>query len=246
MNIDLFNLLETKRKHVRKYNNKIPPKEIIEKALWKAWKTSPSKNNAMPYQALIWGPNKQEYKDAIHSLVVKKHKDVEDKAVKDGLATTTQNTELGVKENPYYYHIKNNPYLITVHSRVSTPNKYYKKQIEKGHFYNQGSKDHIEKIIDSVAVEVGIFISTLAAYLLEEGLDITYNSCFKRNVKEWHKVGLNMVEFRPIIFLSCGYGEKYKRDDLKNPEIVKLYGEHLKDIVSWDVKPEMKDIIKWM
>ena len=32
MSIDLFNLLETKRKHVRTYSNKIPPKEIIEKA----------------------------------------------------------------------------------------------------------------------------------------------------------------------------------------------------------------------
>ena len=154
MSIDLFNLLETKRKHVRTYSNKIPPKEIIEKALWKAWKTSPSKNNAMAYQALVWGPDKQEHKDAIHSLVVKNHKDVEDKAVKDGLATKTQNVKLGVVENPYYRHVKYNPYLITVHSRLSTPNKFYQKKVEEGHFYDQGSKDHIEKIIDSVAVEV--------------------------------------------------------------------------------------------
>lgn len=235
MSIDLFNLLETKRKHVRTYSNKIPPKEIIEKALWKAWKTSPSKNNAMAYQALVWGPDKQEYKDAIHSLVVKNHKDVEDKAVKDGLATKTQNVKLGVVENPYYRHVKYNPYLITVHSRLSTPNKFYQKKVEEGHFYDQGSKDHIEKIIDSVAVEVGIFIANLAAYLLEEGLDITYNSCFKRDVKEWHKVGLKMVDTRPIVMLSCGYAERYRRDDLK-----------LFKTESWDVKPEIKDIIKWI
>ena len=30
-----FDLLETRRKHVRKYSDKIPPKELFEKALWK-------------------------------------------------------------------------------------------------------------------------------------------------------------------------------------------------------------------
>lgn len=53
-----FDLLEQKRKHVKFYKEDIPPKEKIERALYKAWKTSPSKNNAMPYQALVWGPDK--------------------------------------------------------------------------------------------------------------------------------------------------------------------------------------------
>lgn len=235
MDTNLFNLLETKRKHVRTYSNKIPPKEIIERALWKAWKTSPSKNNAMPYQALVWGPDKQKHKEAIHSLCVQCHKDEEDKALKEGHATKTQGVKLGEVENPYYEHVKYNPYLITVHSRVSTPNKFYQKRIEKGHFYDQGFESHIERIIDSVAVEVGIFIAHLAAYLLEEGLDISFTSCFKRGTEHWHKVGLNMVEFRPITFLSCGYAEKYRIDVLKH------FG-----VESWDIKPEMEDIIKWM
>lgn len=231
MDTNLFNLLETKRKHVATYSNKIPPKEIIEKALWKAWKTTPSKNNAMPYQALVWGPDKQVEKEAIHSLCVQCHKDTEDKALRDGEATRTENG----KENPYYRHVKYNPYLITVHSRLSTPNKFYQRQIERGMFYDQQHLNHIEKIIDSVAVEVGIFVAHLAAYLLEEGLDISFTSCFKRGTEHWHKVGLNMVEFRPITFLSCGYAEKYRIDDLKH------FG-----VESWDVKPEMKEIIKWI
>jgi len=38
-----FDLLE-KRHHVQSYiKGKIPPKEYVESALWKAWKTSPSK-----------------------------------------------------------------------------------------------------------------------------------------------------------------------------------------------------------
>ena len=43
-----FDLLEKKRKHVRLYKKDIiPPNWQIEIALYKAWKTTPSKNNSM-------------------------------------------------------------------------------------------------------------------------------------------------------------------------------------------------------
>ncbi len=226
-----FDLLEKKRKHVRRYSDKIPPIEIIEKALWKAWKTTPSKNNAMAYQVLVWGPDKILEKEAIHSLCVKNHKDAEDRAVKEGIATITQKGAA----NPYYEHIKLNPYLFTIHSRISKPNKFYREKIKEGHFYDQGYQSHIERIVDSVSVEVGIFASNLTHYLLEEDIDISYNSCFKREVKYWHNVGLNMIEQRPILMMSCGYSERTKRDDLKRDK---------KN--TWDVKPEIDEIIKWI
>ncbi len=226
-----FDLLETKRKHVKKYSDKIPPKEIIERSLYKAWKTTPSKNNSMAYQVLVWGPDKQLHKEAIHRLVVTSHKAAEDRAVEEGIAETTQK---GVP-NPYYEHIKYNPYLFTIHSRVSTPNKFYKREIENGHFYDQGFESHIERIADSVAVEVGLFAGNLSNYLLEEGLDLSYNSCFRRDKKEWPKVGLHMVTNRPFLMISCGYGERYRRQDLEKWNMVED-----------DRKPEQKDIIKWM
>lgn len=230
-----FDLLEQKRKHVKFYKEDIPPKEKIERALYKAWKTSPSKNNAMAYQALVWGPDKVKEKEAIHGLVVKCHADVEDQAVKDGQATKTQGAKVGIYENPYYRHVKENPYLITVHSRLAQPNVYYQKQVETGHFFDQAHESHIEKIIDSVAVEVGIFIANLTNYLLEEELDISYNSCFNRRPHNWHKAGLNMVDTRPIVMMSCGYAKRYRREDLIDEKT-----EHE------DVKPEMKEIIKWI
>jgi len=226
-----FDLLEQKRKHVKTYSDKIPSKELIERALWKAWKTSPSKNNAMAYQVIVWGPDKKIEKQAIHSLCVKSHKRAEDRAVEEKLATKTQN---GV-ENPYYAHIKNNPYLITIHSRVSKPNRFYEQKVKEGHFYDQGFESHIERIIDSVAVEVGIFAANLTNYLLDFGLDMSYNSCFKRRVEDWHKVGLLNINTRPITMISCGYAERYRRDDLKS------WGKE-----TWDIKPEINEIVKWI
>jgi len=229
--MNYYDLLETKRKHVKIYGNKVPPKSIIANALWKAWKTSPSKNNAMAYQALVWGPDKILEKEAIHSLCVESHKGAEERGVKRRLATITQKG----KPNPYYEHIKLNPYLITIHSRVSKPNRYYEEKIKEGHFYDQGFEKYIELIIDSVSVEVGLFLAILTVYLLEAGLDISYNSCFVREVEGWHKVGLNYVKTRPISMITCGYAERYRKQDLK---------ESGKEV--WDIKPDVNDIIKWI
>ncbi len=48
-----FKLLED-RHHVVHYKEEVPPKEVVDKALWEAWKTSPSKNNAMPWSFMAW------------------------------------------------------------------------------------------------------------------------------------------------------------------------------------------------
>ena len=227
--MNYFDTLEKKRWHVKTYGDRLVDKQKIDRALWKAWKTTPGKNNAMAYQALVWGPDKKIEKEAIHSLCVKNHIDAEDRAVGKKLMNKTQNGA----ENPYYEHIKFNPYLITIHSRKSKPNRFYKEQIELGHFYDQAYDP--ELIIDSISVEVGLFVGNLGYYLLEEGLDISYNSCFKRNIKDWHNVGLHMVEQRPIIMLSCGYAERYRRQDLID-----------KKIEDWDTKPEIDEIVKWI
>ena len=79
--MDTFTLLETRRKHVMKYSEKIPSLDVINNALWKAWKTSPSKNNFNPYEVFVLGPEKQKDKDAVYSMIRKAHIRAEDDAV---------------------------------------------------------------------------------------------------------------------------------------------------------------------
>ena len=227
----IFDLLETKRKHVKKYLDTIPDKKLIENALWKAWKTTPSKNNFMAYQLDVYGPDKEMEKEIMWNFAVANHINAGDVAVEKGFADKTQEGT----PNPYYEHIAFNPYLFTIHSRVSNPNNFYKKQIKEGHFYEQAYEELFERIIDSVAVEVGHFSSNLGYYLLEEGLDISYNSCFRRRPEEWHKVGLDMVKTRPIAMISCGYAGRYRRQDLKR-----------RGIEEDDRRPEIDEIVKWM
>ena len=209
------------------YSDKKVDRELVEQALYKAWKTTPGKNNAMAYQALVWGPDKQEEKNKIYSLCTKSHKAAEERAVAKGL-----NTRIQDEPNPFYYHIKDNQYLITIHGRKSTPNKFYQEQVELGHFYDQAHDT--ENIIDSVSVEIGLFQGNLGYYLLEQGLDISYNSTFSRFIEDWHKLGLN-VEQRPISMISIGYAKRYRKAEL---------AKHGK--LEWDKKPDMKDIVKFV
>ena len=228
-----FDLLEEKRKHVRKYRtDKIPPKEKIELALWKAWKTSPSKNNAMAYEVFVYGPESQDMKNKVHEMCHANHIRAEKRAVKEGLQPKTQEGMF----NPDYAHIKDNPYLFSIHSRVlKQMNPYYQRQEKTAHYADQKYEHKVEHIVDSVAVEVGLFIQNLTNYLLEEDIDVSYTSCFYRNPEEWRNRGLFHVKWRPITLMSCGYGDIYRRDVLRNQG---------RD--SEDFKPDIKEIIKWI
>ena len=225
----IFDLLENKRKHVRKYSDQIPSKALITDCLYKAWKTTPSKNQAMPYTVYVWGPDHKEEKIKIHKLVNRRHHEVELQAVKDGKQKSTQQG----RENPYYEHVKYNPYLFTIHMRNSKPNKFYQSQIKKGHWFDQGDPTRISLNIDITAVEVGLFAQNLTYYLLEKGLDISYNSTFTRDIRRWEKMELN-TEHKPVTMISCGYAKTYRY------EVLKKEGK-----LDWDKKPELENIIQW-
>ena len=224
-----FDLLES-RHHVKEYSDVIPAKELIEDALWKAWKTTPSKNNAMPYKVFVYGPKHKSEKHKVWDLVFSNHKDAEIRAVKRGQATRTE----GGEPNPYYEHIKYNPYLFCIHAQPREPNEFYKRQVEVGMFFDQAWPERIENFIDTTALEVGIFAQNLTSFLLEKKIDVSYTSCFRREIKYWHEVGLTHADYRPIILMSAGYSKRYRKD----VPYVK-YGLP-------DIKPEYKEMIEWI
>jgi hypothetical protein len=224
-----FDLLEN-RHHVRKYSDKIPSKKLIEDALWKAWKTTPSKNNAMPYKVFVYGPDKKELKKKVWEMVFSNHKDAEVRAVNRGQADKTE----GGAPNPYYEHIKYNPYLFCIHAQPREPNEFYKRQVELGMFFDQAWPERVNDFIDTSAVEVGMFIQNLSTYLLEEKIDVSYTSCFRRDIKQWQKAGLTHADYRPIMLMSTGYSKEYRKD-------VSYIKKGLPDI-----KPEYEEMIEWI
>ena len=224
--MNTFDLLH-KRHHVRRYKNKVPDRKLIDEALWKTWKTTPTKNSAMPYKVFVFGPEHQKEKELVHEMVHKNHITSENISVKKGLSTRTEN---GVS-NIHYEHIKYNPYLICIHAQPRQPNEHYKERIKLGLFFDQMHESYVDQFIDTSAVEVGLFLQNLTSYLLEESLDISYTSCFYRDSQRWRDVGLEHAKYRPIMLASIGYAETYRFQEA--------------DTEYWK-KPEYEDMIKWM
>lgn len=225
-----FNLLES-RHHVKDYTDVIPDKVLLEEALWCAWKTTPSKNNAMPWKVFVYGPDKMEEKIKVWEIVHGNHMRREVKALEEGEAITTEKGRI----NPFYSHIKDNPYLICVHAQPRNPNKYYEQKVRLGMYFDQAWESQVDNFIDTSAIEVGMFIQNLSSYLLEKNIDVSYTSCFYRDIKKWHEYGLTYSNFRPIILMSCGYKKVFRN------EIIKEWGSDKED-----VKPNYKDIIEWI
>ena len=212
-----------KRKHVRSYDmNVIPPREDIEEVLQKAYELTPSKQNCVPYQVNVLGPDKQDEKEKIYKNVVGNHKFMEIygaypwKGEKD-------------RENPDYQHVRYNPYLLLITMRwVRKTNEWYQHQISLGHYMEQMDERRVKEGDDSngTAVEIGLYATNLTGLIVEKGLDLSYCLCFHRNLKHW--VDVDYVNYRPMLLISIGKAKEYR------------------GIVQGDIKSNIEDIVKWI
>lgn len=230
-----YDLLKDKRRHVISYKKDVPPKEIIDNALEKALRTTSSKNNMFAYRINVYGPEQQEWKEKIWTLSNRNHIEVDKDTNALGLSKVTHDAKKN--PNPNYNHVRTNPYLFAFHSRVvHKPNAFYQMQIDNGsHTADEMYPEYVNKIIDHIALEVGMFATNLSSYLLEEGLDVSYNICFIRDVKQWHDLGFTWVKRRPILMMSCGYAEETRQQWLEK-----------KGKLGLDTCPPLTDIVSWV
>jgi hypothetical protein len=222
----------SKRKHVMEYKeDDIPSRETIHDCLWKAWKLTPSKNNMMPYSAHVIGPDNESAKYYCWNMAAMNHLWAEQDGIRKGFHDKPASTHL----NPFYEHLIYCPYLVVFTARVlKQVNEWYQFQTEKGQFFpEQIHPEYVDTIIDTTCVEVGMFANTFATLLMEEGIDASFTGCFPRKVKHWE--GLDFVKYRPILMMSLGKGDIYRRD--------------LAEKEGWshmDRKPEFEDVVNFV
>ena len=233
--MDAYELL-SKRNHIHKYKqDKIPPKELIDDLLYKAWKTTPSKNNFMPYHVNVLGPEHVYEKASITKKCMANKKEInEDKIPKH------YSKEHGDKweedgSNPSFIHINTAPYVLVFTQRICEPNPFYARAIRKGDFYEQMHEEYIGEINRTTSVEIGWFMAHLTALALEQGLDTSTLLCFPYYTKTWNKgwEDIPWVKYPVVLLGSIGYAKQTRRQYL-NP---------------WananDKKPEKETVIKW-
>ncbi len=214
----IFDFLEKKRNHVRTYKKTAPLQHIVERAIWQAWKTTPSKNSAMPYQVYVW--RKQKHLNILYDIAYNNNLDQQSGKP---------------RYNPYFEHIRTAPYLITIHQRASKPNRFYAQRIRDDNLFMEWvHKKDFHQALPGTILEVGMFLANLTCYLLEQGIDVSYNGCFRRDALDWQNAGLEMVETRPITMMSLGYADQYRKDHISKFE------------AQYDKKPEIDEVVEWI
>jgi len=225
---DTFN----KRKHVITYKkNIIPSREQIDNLIKKTWELTPSKNNTMAYEVFVLGPDKQKEKNEVYKRSVSNHFRVEDNALAKG------NLHKSIHlENINYGHMLSCPYLLVITQRVlKEMNEYYKIAIEKdGHYAEQLFEHELDTIESLTALEVGLFANILTGLCVEDNLDVSYTSCFERDVSKWQPE-LNFVKRLPLLLMSIGKGDIYRWQRLKEKNETHL-----------DTKADYNDVVKWL
>ena len=213
-----------RRKHVVHYDmNKIPSKVEILKCLRASWSMTPSKQNCHPYSINILGPEHKEQKIKLWNLVKDNHFTMEEKGVKVGMIDAVSGSI-----NPYYSHIKINPYTLIITPRlVLKQNEHYTRKIKGGHYMEQMDPVRMKnrKDINAISIEVGMFAANLCSVLMERGLDISYTNCFPTDIKHWRE--FPFIKYAPVLLVSIGKAEHYRgrvEGDTKAP---------FEDIIDW-------------
>jgi len=218
---EIFHLLKNRR-HVFEYDNTdIPKKNVIEDLLWKAWKVTPSKNSFMPYHCYVLGPDKGNEKHKIWLKSVNHKEKIDEKY---------NNYEKG--NNPFFRHLASAPYLLMFSQRVCEPNEHYRKRIENGDYYEQMHEDQLGNIVDTTAIEVGMWMANLSAFALEKGLNTSVIKCYPSQVSGWKD--FPWIKHPVVCIATIGKAKTLRREVMT--EIQK------KD----DKKPEPEEIIKWI
>ena len=237
--MSIFDTME-KRHHVVKYKPEPVPEKIVKDLLYKAWKITPSKNNFMPYNVNVIGPHNQEEKTKIWEMTVDNHKYYEE------IGNATANKHLvhkyKFKINPNYEHVRFNSHLLVFTSRVCPePNKFYQRMVQnEGHFAEQCELDQVLDLAEATSVEVGMFASHLTGLCIENGIDVSYCACIRKNVNQWRQFPYLWYDkekqyARVHLIMSIGYGEHYRYQWLARHKTT-----------DQDIKPEYYDIIKWI
>lgn len=233
--MDAYELL-SKRNHIHKYKeDKIPPKELIDDLLYKAWKTTPSKNNFMPYHVNVLGPEHVDEKASITKKCMVNKKQINEEKIPKHYSKDHGDKWEEDGSNPSFIHISTAPYVLVFTQRICEPNAYYAETIRRGDFYEQMHEEYFGEIQRTTSVEIGWFMSNLTALALEQGLDTSTLLCFPYHSKTWKK-GWEDIPWisGPVVLLgSIGYAKQTRRQYLS------FWARNN------DKKPEKETVVKW-
>lgn len=187
--------------------------DIIKKSdivdlLKKTWEITPSKNNLMPWQVFVIGPDNQNYKNIVYNIC-SKNEDIANSV------NEYKDNDYIKGRNPAYANIKSCQYLLIMTQRLSGPlNAYQQKQWDNGVFYDSYTEEGLADSENTICIECGIFGANFSALAIEKEIDTSYTLCFTGKIKYWKE--LPFINRPVTLLMTIGHGKKYRKDIIFN------------------------------
>lgn len=187
--------------------------DIIKKSdivdlLKKTWEITPSKNNLMPWQVFVIGPDNQNYKNIVYNIC-SKNEDIANSV------NEYKDNDYIKGRNPAYANIKSCQYLLIMTQRLSGPlNAYQQKQWDNGVFYDSYTEEGLADSENTICIECGIFGANFSALAIEKEIDTSYTLCFTGKIKYWKE--LPFINRPVTLLMTIGHGKKYRKNIIFN------------------------------
>ena len=160
----------------------------------------------MPYKIHVLGPECLKLKDELYHL------------------TTTASAD-GYTQAKTNYQVYA-PYVFVFTTRLSEPNDFVQRKIERGHNFASCFPETYQKSgpVDLSCIEIGMWSKIFTGLCLENDIDVSYIKCFNSKSEIW-----SFINEKPLFIMGVGYKEEYfefMKDETKPDWNDVVYFEH--------------------
>lgn len=203
--IDLDTSLE-KYRYVREYEDNVSvTPEDFQQILFKAWQVTPSKNNFMPYNVHVIGPDKQNLKELVYK------KCVGNEGTVDSVSDVEKVRYSKIK--PRYWNIVSADYVLLFTLRIETePSEFQKDAMNRGITFEAMDQKNTTAAAHNAKIEIGMFSTALSSLCLKNNLDISHILCFPTNLERWNEEEFSFIDRQVLMIMTVGKGKHYRRD----------------------------------
>lgn len=192
---------------------KIDP-DIIHIALNQAWRTTPSKQQMMPYSVFVLGPEDYEIRLKLYYKCVHReymtNNAVYDVDENDPIAV--ERAMLLNRNIPQYGNLKTAPYVFLFTQRVEDKmNPWNQNLANKGWNFEQADAKNKQRARGLALIEIGMFAQNFGNYCLQNNIDISHTRCLPTEMDFWSEPEFSFLDEPPQLIMSAGKGLRYRR-----------------------------------
>lgn len=195
-----------------KYVNEYTDESVVslpqaEELIRKAWQVTPSKNNFMPYNVNVIGPDKQHLKNLVYK------KCVGNEGVVDGVENVEEVRYSDRK--PRYWNIVSCDILLIFTLRIETePNSYQQWAMDRGITFEAMNQKNVTGAAHNAKIEIGMFSAALAELCLKNNYDVAHICNFPSKIERWSEEEFDFITRTPLFIMTIGKGKHYRRDEI--------------------------------